>query len=176
MSGHIAELEGQPRGEHLPMSYKDLRVEAKELSDSLNVRQNLSTFSEFMHEADTYGGFYGSRYMLRMDALTGNVNVSPAWREMFAFDDLEDDFEETKQSLEVSVDNMVSLRQAYPNYFADTRKFLEILDDFGGPQRPSKKNAIDKLDLSFLPKDRPVPKKEKVLHLECTGNVYWETI
>lgn len=86
---------------------------------------------------------------------------------------VDDDFEETKQSLEVSVDNMAALRQAYPNYFADTRKFLEILDDFEGSQRPKKTSAIDKLDLSFLPKGQTAPKKEKVLYLEYTGNVYW---
>ncbi|GIT85447.1 hypothetical protein ROBYS_04630 [Roseobacter sp. OBYS 0001] len=173
MSGHIAEVEKQPRGDHLSMSYKDLKAEAKQLSDSLNVRQNLSTFSSFMHEAERYGGFHSSRYMLKMDASTGNVDVRPAWREMFAFDDLEDDFEETKQSLEVSVDNMEALRQAYPNYFADTREFLKVLDDLEGPRHPPSKKAIDNLDLSFLPKDIKPLNKKKVLHLEYTGKVFW---
>lgn len=180
MSGHIAELEGQPRGEHLPANYKDLREEAKDLSNRLSVRQNLSTFSDFMHEADVYAGAYGSRYMLKMDAESGNVHVSPAWREMFVFDDLDDDFEETKQSIEISVENMAALRQAYPNYFADTREFLDLLRDFEG-NKPSKKlSAIDKLDLSFLPKEpappprhAAAPQKEKVLHLEYTGRVFW---
>jgi len=172
MSGHIAEVEKQPRGEHLSMSYRDLKSEAKQLSENLSVRQNLSTFSSFMHEAETDGGFHGSKYMLRMDAATGNVDVRPAWRAIFAFDELDDDFEETKQSLEVSVDDMEALRQAYPNYFADTRKFLDVLDDLEGPKLPNTKNSIDNLDLSFLPKDVETPQK-KVLHLEYTGKVFW---
>lgn len=171
-SGHIAELEGQPRGEHLSMSYKDLKAEIRELSSSLNVRQNLSTYSEFMHEADSAGSFYGSRYTLKMDSTTGDINVTPAWREMFVFDDLDDDFEETKQSLEVSVDNMTALRQAYPNYFADTREFLEMLDDFEQPMLPDKKTVIDKLDLSFLT-ESPARATERSLYLEYTGKVHW---
>lgn len=173
ISGHIAELEDQPRGEHLLMSYRDLKAEIKDLSSNLNVRQNLSTYNEFMREAENPRDIYGSRYMLKMDSATGDVSVSPAWREMFAFDDLDDDFEETKQSLEVSVDNMIALRQAYPNYFADTGKFIQILDDLEGPRRPSNNSAIDKLDLSFLPKDPPITEKNKALYLAHNGNVFW---
>ncbi|ARE84931.1 RelA/SpoT domain-containing protein [Roseovarius mucosus] len=173
MSGHIAELEGQPLGEHLSMSPKDLRREARELSKNLNVKHNLSTFSQFMHEADTNGGSYGSRYMLRMNRETGNIQVSPAWRELFAFDDLEDSLDETKQSIEVSVDNMASLRQAYPNYFADTRSFIEILDDLEGAKPPKRKSTLDMLDLSFLPKDPPTSNKGKVVYLDYTRKVYW---
>ncbi|WP_370286221.1 RelA/SpoT domain-containing protein [Pseudooceanicola nanhaiensis] len=172
MSGHIAEMEGQPRGTHLSMTYKELRAEAKELSQHLNVRQNLNTFREFMHEAEAYGGAHGSRYMLRMDANTGDIRVSRTWREDFAFDDLDDDFEETRQSIEISVDNMASLRQAYPNYFADTRKFLEIHDDVENGKPPKRKSIIDTLDLSFLPKAPPRP-KSKVVYVEHTGFVYW---
>ncbi len=152
MSGYIAEIEEQPRGNHLSMSYKELVAEAKQLSVNLNVRQHLSAFSSFMHEAERDGGSDGSKYMLKMDAKTGNIDVRPAWRELFAFDDLDDDFEETRQSLEVNVDNMEALRQAYPNYFADTGKFLEVLNDLEGPKRGGSKSAIDKLDLGFLSK------------------------
>lgn len=172
MSGHIAELEGQPRGEHLSMSYKDLKDEARELSQCLNVRQNLSTYNDFMHQADVYKGSTGTRYILKMDAVSGNIDVRPAWREMFDFDDLDDDFEEIKQSIEVSVDSMAALKQAYPNYFLDTRKFLEILSDIDSAIQPKKSNYIDSLDLSFLPKVLPEP-KEKTLYLEHTGIVYW---
>lgn len=173
MSGYIAELEGQTRGKHLPMSYEDLKIEARELSKHLSVRQNLSTYSELMHESDSFGGFYGSRYMLKMNAETGNVQVSPAWRELFDFDDLEDDFEETKQSIEVSVDNMAALRQAYPNYFADTHKFLEILEEIDKSRQKKKPSSLDNLDLSFLPKNTSAPKKKKVLYLEYSGDVFW---
>lgn len=172
MSGHIAELEGQPRGEHLPISYKELKDEARELSQFLNVRQNLSAYNDLMHQADVYKGSTGSRYMLKMDAVTGNIDVRPAWREMFDFDDLDDDFEETKQSIEVSVDSMTALKQAYPNYFLDTRKFLEILSEIDSTIQSKKSNYIDRLDLSFLPKVLPEP-KEKTLYLEHTGIVYW---
>ena len=172
MSGHIAELEGQPRGEHLPMSHKELRCEAKELSQRLGVRQNLSTFSEFMHEADAYGGMHNAKFLLKMDVETGNIQVSPTWREMFVFDDLEDDFEETKQSIEISADNMKALRQAYPNYFADTRQFLDILADIDSGKPPKQQSFIDKMDLSFLPKTPP-PANKRVLHLDDRGLVFW---
>lgn len=168
MSGYIAELEEQNRGDHLLMSYKDLKTEAKQLANSLNVRQNLSTFRSLMREAETNSGFHGSEYMIRMDTATGNIYVKPAWRKMFDLADLDDDFHETKESLQVSVDNMAVLRQAYPNYFADTYDFLEVLGDLEGATRSNAKTTINKLDLSFLPKSR-----EKVLHLEYTGNVFW---
>lgn len=154
------------------MSYHELRRELLELADGLNVKQNLETFSEFMHEAEVRSGAYGSIYMLKMDALTGDVSVTPDWRALFDYEDLDDDINETKQSIEVSVDNMSALRQAYPNYFADTRQFLEILRDIKGPGSSPVKNTIDRLDLSFLPK-APTSTKEKVLHLEYTGVVFW---
>lgn len=171
MSGHIAELEGQPRGDHLSISYRDLRREARDLAVGLNVRQNLSTFSEFMHAADIIGGPHGSTYMLKMNTATGDVQVTPAWREIFNYDDLDDDFEETKHSIEVSADNMSALRHAYPNYFADTHQFLEILEEIEKAGQPRKYGGIDKLDLSFLPKKPKL--KKRVLHLDYTGIVYW---
>ena len=67
---------------------------------------------------------------------------------------LDDDFHKTKESLQVSVDNMAALRQAYPNYFADTYDFLEVLGDLEGATRSNAKTTINKLDLSFLPKSR----------------------
>lgn len=172
MSGYIAEVEGENRGDHLPMNYNDLKSEIKDLSQHLSVRQNLSAYNEFMHEADAYLGLHGSRYMLKMNTVTGNINVRPAWREMFNFEDLQDDFEETTQTLEVSVDNMVALKQAYPNYFLDTRKFLDVLADIDKNPPAKKSTYIDNLDLSFLPK-ATAPPKAKSLYLEYTGIVYW---
>lgn len=174
MSGHIAEIERQPRGKHLPMSYADLRTEARELSGLLNVRENLGSFRELMNEADAGGGSYGSQYMLKMDTETGEIRVTPAWREHFAFDDLEDDFGEMKQSIEISVENMTALRQAYPNYFADTREFLNVLKDVEGKVRPDRGRRIEDLDLSFLPKVAKDPKVEKELRLDRTGYVFWD--
>ena len=88
------------------------------------------------------------------------------------FDDLEDDFEETKQSIEISADNMKALRQAYPNYFADTRQFLDILADIDSGKPPKQQSFIDKMDLSFLPKTPP-PANKRVLHLDDRGLVFW---
>jgi hypothetical protein len=178
MSGHIAELERQPRGEHLTMSYRELKAEIKELSRQLRVAHNLQTFSEFMNEADAYDGAYSSSYVLKMDANTGNISVQPTWRDIFEFDDLDEqpgeDFQEKSQSLEVSVDNMKALRQAYPNYFADTGSFLEILNDLDGRARPKSVDSLTKLDLTFL-KNMSSPKSEtKMLSLLSSGYVYWD--
>jgi len=177
MSGHIAELERQPRGKHLTMSYSDLKAEAKELSRELQVAQNLQTFSDFMNEAETYDGAYDRSYVLKMDANTGKISMQPAWREEFYFDDLDEqpgeDFQERNQSLEVSVDNMMALRQAYPNYFADTGNFLKILDDLEGHERPTKDGGFSELDLSYLGKMSPEPVPDKELRLLDVGYVYW---
>jgi hypothetical protein len=172
MSGYIAELEGQPRGDQLQVNHKELRDEAKELARSLNVRENLSAYSELLREADVTGGLMGPRYLLKLNSKTGKVDVTPAWREIFAFDDLDDDSEEYRQSIEVIVDNMAALRQAYPNYFLDTRKFLDILADLESASPPWQKSSIDRLDLSFLRKVTPEPVR-KTLDLEHTGNVLW---
>jgi len=180
MSGHIAELEGQPRGEHLAMSYRELKAEAKDLSRHLRVAANLQTFSEFMNEADAYDGTHNSNYVLKMDANTGNISVHPAWREIFEFDDLDeqpgDEFQERNQSLEVSVDNMKALRQAYPNYFADTGSFLEILRDLDGGARPRSADKLKDYDFSFLRPVAPPPQKEKELSLLRSGYVYWDGV
>jgi hypothetical protein len=173
MSGHLAELESQPKGPHLPMSSKDLRDEARDLASRLSVRENLTAFSALMHEVETHGGHRGSRYMLKMDTQSGNIQVSPVWREMFTFDDLDDDFQELRQSLEVTVDNMAALKQAYPNYFADTKQFLEVLEELSSVKRSAAKSSIDNLDLSFLRSKSVVLPEAKVIHLEYTGIVYW---
>lgn len=150
MSGHIAELEGLPRSEILPGSHKEIIEKIRYLENKLSVRQQLSAFNEFMNQAESDSSLVGSKFILRMDVMTGDVSVSPAWREMFEYDDLDDDFEETKQSLEVSVDNMTALRQAYPNYFADTHTFIDILKEIQSPKQKAKKNTLDSLDYSFL--------------------------
>ncbi|WP_292265754.1 hypothetical protein [Marivita sp.] len=150
MSGHIAELEGLPRSEILPGSHKEIIEKIRYLENKLSVRQQLSAFNEFMNQAESDSSLVGSKFILRMDVMTGDVSVSPAWREMFEYDDLDDDFEETKQSLEVSVDNMTALRQAYPNYFADTHTFIDILKEIQSTKQKAKKNTLDSLDYSFL--------------------------
>lgn len=186
VSGHFAELEGQPRGEHLNMSYRELKSEVIDLSRYLNVAENLQTFSEFMNEADRYDGSHNSNYVLKMDANTGNISVKAAWREIFDYDDLDDQpndqFQERSQSLEVSVDSMKALRQAYPNYFADTIRFLEVLKEMEGTfQRkqdnkvePKRNGRLANLDLSFLRSMAPPSQKEKELRLLETGYVYWD--
>lgn len=178
VSGHIAELEGQPRGEHLTMSYRDLKEEAIELSRHLKVVQYLQTFSEFMNEADTYDGSHNSNYVLKMNANTGKISVQPAWREIFEFDDLDEQpseqFQERSQSLEVSVDNMNALRQAYPNYFADTISFLEMLRELEGPNQSKRSDTLESWDLSFLHSMVPPSQRDKQLRLLETGYVYWD--
>lgn len=173
MSGHIADLEKQPRGENLPTNSNQLRKEVKELSEALNVRENLNAFRNLMKEAESSGGSHSGRYMLRMDAKTGSVDVTPAWRDEFHFSDLDDDFEESRQSLEVSIKSMKMLRQAYPNYFADTSEFLKILEDLEGSRRPNSGSWIDNYDLGFLRQDAKSSKKEKTVSLSNDGKVYW---
>ncbi|MEP2472552.1 MAG: RelA/SpoT domain-containing protein [Paracoccaceae bacterium] len=180
MSGYIAEIEKQPRGLNLGMSYDDLVLEAKELATSLNVRENLSSFRGFMHEADSSGSFGSSVFTLKVDRSTGAVQIAPRWRALFAFDDLEDDFEEVRQSIEISIDSMTELRRAYPNYYLDTEEFLNVLGEMEGSKPTNIKGTIDRLDLSFLPKHVP-PRAgatkekpdERALRLDIDGTVYW---
>jgi hypothetical protein len=164
MSGYIAEMEGQPRGDFLSMSYADLVNEIRILNRNLNVVDNLNTFRDFMSHAEKYDGAYNAKYLLKMNAKTGEIFVAPSWRTEFSLDDLDDDFEETRYSIEVSTDSMDSLRQAYPNYF-------EILNDTVEGHPRSNKNYFDRIDLSFLPK--PKTEQKKILDIEYTGLVFW---
>ena len=106
-----------------------------------------------MKEAEDTYGTSSSNYRLTLDAETGNISVVPAWRYLFDDDEnFDEKQDEAHQSLNVSVENMQTLRAAYPNYFLDVRTFLDVMTDLcSGPSSSiGSKKYFEKMDLSFL--------------------------
>jgi len=124
------------------------RKELKKLSKSLNVEALLDAFSasaNFMKQLSRSTA-KNSFYLMRLDTTAGpkesKVEVwTYAQKDIDAANIHYGELEENHQNeprvdvVLVAVDSVNSLHSAYPNYFADTRVFLEILSSAVSPSK-----------------------------------------
>jgi hypothetical protein len=94
-------------------------------------------------------------YVLRLDPLAGRLDVQGFHRDQY--EQAQDAVAAAEGAIEggitdavlVSVDTLAELRRAYPNYYADTRLFIELLRDALGGQGRRRRSPLNQLSLPF---------------------------
>jgi len=158
VSSYIALKEKRTLVPDTPSDETQLVTEIKEIAARLNVEPQLRGWMTAMHHFEDEDIAQQSSIKHAMVfLLTNNVESRtvtyrpyPSGQMRQAQDEfLKRETEATPgvQSVLVSVDSMDKIREAYPNYFADTRAFLAVLDEvlaasnLKSPGRKTRKNA-----------------------------------
>jgi hypothetical protein len=137
MGTAIAMREQTPAVPGTPNDLRSLIDELHYHADNLNVAHTLTTFSGTLRTLTRPSAEEQARayyYLLRLNAKTGELNISgfkKSESEVAAKEYLEAE-KEVKvtpglDAVLVSVDSLSSLERAYPNYFADTRIFVQLM-------------------------------------------------
>lgn len=137
MGTAIAIREKTPPVPGTPYETSELIDELHHQANNLNVAQTLMTFSNTLRtlvrpSAEELAKAY--YYLLRLNARTGELNIK-AFRKnesdnaSDAYLEIEKEVKVTRglDAVLVSVDSLSALERAYPNYFADTRVFVELM-------------------------------------------------
>lgn len=133
MSSFIAIREGYPTVPNTPTEKSEIIPEVKELFQQLQVEAILTGISSAVQIAQDQMKD-SEAYLLILDSSKKTLEVKG-----FASSELLDAAEEysrveeqfvndpTVQAVLVSVDSITSLQSAYPNYYLDTRQFLDVV-------------------------------------------------
>lgn len=149
MGTAIAVRERRPSVPHTPANASDLRHEIQHYAQRLNVEQRLMAYGTAMKTLER-SGLKGARYfLLSLDAQASSITLTG-----FGLSELEraaDEYLKTERAMAnvpgadtvlVRVESLAALRRAYPNYFADTRVFLdEIRRAVAAPPRTRRHRA-----------------------------------
>jgi hypothetical protein len=136
MGSVIAAREKCPPVPNTPVKRGELRSELAELVESLNVADRLKEYGRALrHLEDAVYSGAGKYYLLQLDPRRGELRVQAfSAREL---SDAEERYSEAENLVRadpsmdavlVSVDSIIALQRAYPNYFADTRVFVQLLN------------------------------------------------
>lgn len=136
MSSAIAEFEGTPIVPGMPTSPTQARSELKAFANARNVIGRLEFYRLALHEVEQQGDFRTSRlFLLVLNTSTPSLTIqgftgrqrNEAAAEYAKVEQETADKPEIDAVL-VSVESMAALRTAYPNYFADTTIFVNLLE------------------------------------------------
>ena len=130
-------------GEDTSALYEELQHQA----NNLNVAYTLGTFSSAIQTLPRMSAEQQSRayyYLLRLNALTGELTVegfakNEAENASSKYLEVEKEVRTTSglDAVLVSVDSLSALERAYPNYFGDTRVFVELMNQaLSGQESP----------------------------------------
>lgn len=120
-----------------PTDRKEVTFELRRCATALQVKKRLSGFTRALKYAMQSSGMKDSQYfLLSLDAVAESLSITGYNRSEFTkasedYANLEQKIRETtgRDAVLVSVDSIHTLQRAYPNYFADTSMFLDILDE-----------------------------------------------
>jgi len=146
MGTAIAVRESTPPVPATPANSRDLREELIRYADELSIVPRLEHFRHAIRmlaqpsAADQQKAYY---YLLELDARSRELTVSgfkrsESERASQAYLEAEKSIQQRSglDAVLVSVDSISSLEKAYPNYFADTRVFTELVNQsLTGQQR-----------------------------------------
>jgi len=137
MGSIIAIREKSPVVPGTPDNLPDLRDELRTFVEDLDVISHLNGYQVLLYHLPL-GTFKGFRYfLLELQPGTGMLHITPYQRQQVGAASrgyLESERQarfnivEERDSVLVSVDSMKALRVAYPNYFADTRRFIREVE------------------------------------------------
>ena len=135
MGSAIAMREKLPLIPHTPQTRSSLLAELAEYSKKLNVVDRLHGYRTAVRAMQAPTRSDASYFLLQLDPTAGTLNVVgyPADRIQEAADKYAEAEQsaargERHDSVLVSVESVANLARAYPNYFADTRMFLQLLE------------------------------------------------
>ena len=115
----------------------ELREELRELKNRLDVSGHLLAYTAALRDPEIVGAYKDSHYfLLELDPLERRIKVTGYKSEDLVrasrdYTAVEKAAIEKKSSLDavlVSVESVKALKQAYPNYFLDTHRFLEAVE------------------------------------------------
>lgn len=116
---------------------KEVTRELKKCANALQVKKRLSGFTRALQYAMQDFDMKDSRFfLLSLDSIKESLSITGYGIREFAqatedYSNQEKQIRETtgRDAVLVSVDSIHNLRRAYPNYFADTTMFLDILEE-----------------------------------------------
>jgi hypothetical protein len=109
--------------------------ELREYTSRLDVESKLHTYGTAVHVlAQPSAESHAKYYLLHLDAVKKQVTVSGFRSDQLElasqrYLEVERAIAEGSEAVLVSVDSLQSLRTAYPNYFLDTKLFVEALKE-----------------------------------------------
>jgi hypothetical protein len=151
MGAAIAQREETKPVPDTPNNSFDLRSELNHFARLLKVETRLHEYTETLRKVED--GREGAHYyVLRLDPVAGRLDVKSF--QLNQYEQAQEAVAEAESRVEggvadavlVSVDTLAELPRAYPNYYADTRVFIELLRDaLGGRKR--RRASVDQLIL-----------------------------
>lgn len=135
MGTAIANRESTTPVPYTPTDPAQLRDQIRGLAQQLDVNNRLTTYGSALTAIDNPGSVGADYYLLQLDPTAKQITITPYKRK-----DLlraSDDYLNVEKRIQgsgldavlVSVNSMASLRRAYPNYFLDTNRFLEMVNE-----------------------------------------------
>lgn len=129
-----------------PTDKQELREELNRYASVLNVRYRLKTYGETMRLLTKQNEKAAHYYLLELNTVRSELKISGFGRNSGpkAQQEYQEAEKRTKENCEldvvlVSVDSLSALEKAYPNYFADTRMFVELMNqELAGHQKEIK--------------------------------------
>jgi RelA/SpoT family protein len=132
MGSYIACKEKKPMVPGTPTNRNELIKELRQLSEQLQAEVKLRGWSYGMQLADERAKPDDKMFLLTLDTAQRTVRVR-GFNDMRKAQDAyllaEKELKPGQQSVLVSVDSLDAIRTAYPNYFADTSFFVEVLEE-----------------------------------------------
>lgn len=142
MSSAIAMREDAPIVPRTPVRREEIRQELSMLANRLNVQTRLQAYGDALRSV-RQREWKAHYYLLELDI--GSKQLSITGFKATELLEAENRYKEAEKSVQenpdgdvvlVSVDELSSLERAYPNYFADTRMFVELLkQELAGKQK-----------------------------------------
>ncbi len=132
MGSYMACKEKKPMVPGTPTDRDELVKELRQLSLSLQAEVKLRGWSVGMQMADERAEPNDAVFLLMLDTVQRRVRIRGFSEMRDAQDAYLSDEKKLKpgqQSVLVSVDSLDAIRTAYPNYFADTTFFVEVLEE-----------------------------------------------
>ena len=134
MSSAIALRERTALVPGTPTTRRDIAKELRRISEQLQVEHLLRGLSDAIHVDSSQPKLKGATlaYLIILNVSAKQVMLKPFTRETISkiadeYLSWERDSDEGTQVVQVSVEDMNSLRTAYPNYYLDTHVFLDFL-------------------------------------------------
>jgi len=137
MSTHLAFREGTAPVPSTPTDRLILRDELRKLKDKLDVSGHLLAYTKALADPEIVGAYKDSHYFLlelnpgeRRIKVTGYTaeDLPRASRDYLTVEKAAIEGKSGLDAVLVSVESVKALKQAYPNYFLDTHRFLEAVE------------------------------------------------
>jgi hypothetical protein len=138
MSSYIAMKERSPRVANTPTDAQQLRLELTQYVEELQVIRHLDLYAAAVDAPEKIGAQKDQHYfLLVLDTALRRITVTSFKEDELKvastkYLDIEREIlagKEKKDAVLVSVKSFAALKRAYPNYFLDTHRFIQIVNE-----------------------------------------------